>query len=40
VIDGEPRAKAGGRVNIVGAREGVDGDYYMEEAEHTYAPQT
>jgi hypothetical protein len=40
VIDGAPRAKAGGRVNIIGAREGVDGDYYMEEVEHTYAPPT
>jgi uncharacterized protein len=40
VIDGEPRAKAGGRIRIAGARVGVDGDYFMEEVEHNYNPQT
>lgn len=40
VIDGEPRAKAGAKIMIAGARAGVDGEYTMTEVVHTYIPQT
>lgn len=37
VINGEPAALIGGRVNIKGARAGVDGLYMIEEVEHVYS---
>jgi hypothetical protein len=36
LINGEPRAQAGKRVTITGARPGVDGSYLMTEVEHNY----
>jgi len=36
LLNGEPRAKAGGYVVIDGARPGVDGTYRISEAEHNY----
>jgi hypothetical protein len=37
VINGEPLARAGGKVTIVGARPGVDGTYLMKEVQHIYS---
>lgn len=37
LINGEPEAKSGGRVQIIGARPGVDGSWRIEEAEHNYS---
>jgi phage protein D len=37
MIDGNPNAKAGGRIVISGARAGVDGTYTISEAEHHYS---
>lgn len=37
VINGEPRAKGGGYVNLIGARPGVDGMYHIDTAEHLYS---
>lgn len=37
MIDGNPNAKGGGMVTIVGARPGVDGTYKISEAEHHYS---
>jgi phage protein D len=39
-LDGEPRAVAGGKIMIIGARPGVDGDYHMDEVEHRMDAQT
>jgi hypothetical protein len=39
VINGEPRAKYGGTVDLIGARPGVDGQYYIYAAEHMYSRQ-
>jgi hypothetical protein len=39
VIVGEPAAKAGFYCNIVGARPGVDGIWFMKEVEHLYSRQ-
>jgi len=39
-LDGEPRALAGGKIMIIGARPGVDGDYHMDEVEHQFNSQT
>lgn len=36
VIDGEPGAATGATAKLSGARAGVDGDYRIIEAEHTY----
>jgi phage protein D len=36
LLNGEPRAKAGGFLVIDGARPGVDGSYRISEAEHNY----
>ena len=36
LLNGEPRAKAGGHINIDFARPGVDGRYQMTEVEHNY----
>jgi Bacteriophage probable baseplate hub protein len=36
LINGEPRAKAGEAIQIIGARPGVDGHYLMTEVEHNY----
>lgn len=35
-IDGEPGAMAGGKLQAVGLRPGVDGEYTISEAEHSY----
>lgn len=37
IINGEPKAMAKGTMEIVGAREGVDGEYQMIEVEHSYS---
>ncbi len=37
VINGEPRARGGGKVQLIGARPGVDGLYLIETAEHLYS---
>jgi hypothetical protein len=37
MLNGEPAAINGGRVNIQGARPGVDGSWGIEEVEHTYS---
>lgn len=37
VINGEPAADIAGKVNIKGARAGVDGLYMIEEVEHVYS---
>jgi uncharacterized protein len=37
VINGEPRAKGGGYVQLSGARPGVDGLYHIDTAEHLYS---
>jgi hypothetical protein len=37
VLNGEPNAKAGGSIIILGARPGVDGTYRITEAEHSYS---
>jgi hypothetical protein len=31
---------AGGKIMIIGARPGVDGDYHMDEVEHSFNSQT
>jgi hypothetical protein len=36
LLNGEPRAQAGGFVYIDGARPGIDGQYVMSEVEHNY----
>jgi phage protein D len=36
LLNGDPRVKAGARLNISGARPGVDGTYLVTEAEHNY----
>lgn len=36
IINGEPQARAASYLNIVGARPGVDGNYFIVEAEHNY----
>jgi len=36
LINGEPMAKAGKRIQIIGARPGVDGSYFMSEVQHDY----
>jgi len=36
IINGDPRAQAGTRITIKGARPGVDGSYMMTEVEHNY----
>jgi uncharacterized protein len=36
-LNGEPLARAGSPLTIIGARPGVDGTYRIEEAEHTYS---
>lgn len=40
MINGDPRAAAGNNVKISGARPGVDGTYYISEAEHNYTRST
>lgn len=37
MMNGEPAATNGGRVNIQGARPGVDGSWGINEVEHTYS---
>lgn len=37
VINGEPSAMVGGKVDIKGARAGVDGTYGIDEVEHVYS---
>jgi len=37
---GEPRAMAGGKIMIIGARPGIDGDYHMDEVTHDFNSQT
>jgi phage protein D len=37
MIDGNPNAKGGGMITLVGARPGVDGTYKISEAEHHYS---
>lgn len=39
IIDGEPTAAWMGSVTVVGARPGVDGTYWIMEAEHFYSRQ-
>jgi Bacteriophage probable baseplate hub protein len=39
VINGEPRAKPSMRVEVIGARPGVDGTYNIIEAHHIYSRQ-
>jgi len=36
LFNGEPQARGGGRVQITGARPGVDGTYRIKEAQHVY----
>jgi phage protein D len=36
-LNGEPQARAGKPLTIIGARPGVDGTYRIEEAEHVYS---
>jgi hypothetical protein len=36
LLNGDPRAKAGGHCYILDARPGVDGKYHMKEVEHNY----
>jgi uncharacterized protein len=36
-LNGEPQARAGKPITIIGARPGVDGTYRIEEAEHVYS---
>jgi uncharacterized protein len=36
-INGEPQARAGTYITIIGARPGVDGRYLIEESEHVYS---
>jgi len=36
LLNGEPQAKAAGKLTLIGARPGVDGTYKITEAEHTY----
>lgn len=37
MLNGEPACKAGGRITIIGARPGVDGLYFVKEAEHNWS---
>lgn len=37
ILNGEPAAQPDGRVNIKGARAGVDGNYGIDEVEHVYS---
>ena len=37
IVNGEPNARAGGRVTLTGARPGVDGSYRNHEVEHNYS---
>jgi uncharacterized protein len=39
VMNGEPAASWLGNVLLIGARPGVDGDYYIGQAEHVYSRQ-
>jgi hypothetical protein len=39
VINGEPTAHWGGMAQLIGARPGVDGSYWIETAEHLYSRQ-
>jgi phage protein D len=40
IIDGEPRAEPGATLVMKGARAGVDGNYTIDEVEHSYNRQT
>jgi hypothetical protein len=39
IINGEPQASWGGKAQVIGARPGVDGIYYIETADHSWSRQ-